>query len=136
MGKYADLFKDVYSIFNTNGWKAEGIATYPENFVGALTTEYIRVTVLAGGRSRTGQLNSVSGQLMIDIFIPAGGGPTRAAQIADKLDTYLVGQNLKTGGSGNTQFSDASNLTAVGIDRDNSNLYRSNYSLPFNFFGA
>jgi len=33
MGKYLDLENDVFSIFADPLWKAEKIATYPNNFV-------------------------------------------------------------------------------------------------------
>jgi hypothetical protein len=136
MSKYAALNNDVYSVFSSVGWKAENIPTVPNNFVGTgLGTEYIRVTVIPSSRQIANFLASVAGVLLIDIFIPAGSGALRASQIADKLDSYLAGKTLKTGAAGSTQFS-TSALTHLGADKDNFSLYRSQYTLPFNFFGV
>jgi len=132
--KYASLSKSIYDVFATSAWTAENITTYPENFTGT-ATEYIRVAILASRESNDQRLGSVAGQMIIDIFIPAGGGTSRTSQIADKLDQYLVGKTLPVSGKGNTQFGD-SNLINLGIDKDNTSLYRSSYSIPFNYFGV
>jgi hypothetical protein len=134
MNKYATLFKDVYSVFATANWIAESIKTFPDNFVGSVVGDtYIRVGIFASGGSVN--CRSVSGLLMIDIFVPAGGGTKEVARIADKLDTYLAGQEIKTTENGKTFFV-SSNLAVLGNDRDNPSLYRASYSIPFNYFGV
>jgi hypothetical protein len=135
MNKYASLQADVYSIFSSVTWLAESIKTVPSNFVGTgIGNEYIRVAIVAGGNDPKIAKRSVSGQLLIDIFTPAGGGPLRAAQIADKLDTYLVGKTLQVGPNGNTQLG-LSTLSPLGIDKANTQLCRDSYSISFNYFG-
>jgi hypothetical protein len=139
MGKFTDVREDIFSVFNDSAWKAENIATYPVNFVVTKSTEFIRVDVIPSGRG----INrvSVSGMLLIDIFIPAGFGPSRATFIADKLDLYLDSKSVKTN-AGVTQFGQ-STLASLGKDRgtlnsgqdkDNPALYRMEYSIPFNYF--
>jgi hypothetical protein len=133
VGKYASLFTDVFSIFNAALWKAESIKTFPANFITVDPgNEYIRVSIIPSGRGINQK--SASGLLLIDIFISAGDGPSRAGFIADKLDAYLVGKSIATG-SNSTQML-TSSLSFVGVDSDNPSLYRANYSIPFNYFGV
>jgi hypothetical protein len=134
MNKYETLLTDVFSVFNATQWKSENIKTVPSNYVVSdIDSEYIRVTVLPseGGINR----QSVSGLLLIDIFTVAGAGPGREMAIADTLDNHLVGKSKFTKSNSRTQFG-SSNLARSGVDQDNPTLYRSNYSIPFNYFEA
>jgi hypothetical protein len=134
MGKFSNLQSDIFSIFNSNAWKAENIKTFPANFVTVNTgNEFIRVSIISSGAGLN--LNSVSGVLIVDIFTSAGNGPKPTSLIADKLDQYLVGKVLSTSSQGTTQFMN-SNMKVVGLDRDNPTLYRSVYQIPFNYFGV
>jgi hypothetical protein len=134
MAKYETLEREIFSIFNSTTWKAENIKTGPANFLMMNAgTEFIRVSVIPNGRATN--INSVSGILIIDIFIPSGNGPSRASIIADKLDMYLAGKSLATNSGTNTQFLNSS-LTAKGIDKDNASLFVSSYTIPFNHFGV
>ena len=134
MDKYSSVFKDVYSVFATIGWSTEGVKTFPSNFVGSVANDtYIRVNVIPSGNGANWR--SVSGLVMIDIFVPAGGGTQLIAQIADKLDKYLAGQSFNSTANGKTSFN-ASTLSVLGNDKDNPSLYRASYSIPFNYFGV
>lgn len=131
MGKYSNLQDDIFSVFASVGWGAENIKTYPSNFLAVNPgTEFLRVSILP---SREGlNLKSSSGLMMVDIFVPAGKGPTRANEISDKLDSYLVGKSLSTAG-GVTQLT-KSYLNVIGQDKDNPSLFRVTYTVPFNYF--
>jgi hypothetical protein len=134
MGKFKNLQDDVYSIFGSNAWKAENIKTFPANFTSTNQgNEFIRISVVAGNSSVN--LQSVSGLLIIDIFTSAGDGSARTALIADKLDQYLVGKSIKTVEGTLTQFL-SSTLQPRGNDAVNPALYRSVYSIPFNYYGV
>lgn len=134
MDKYSSIYKDVYSVFATTEWTNEGIKTFPSNFVGKVENNtYIRVDVVFGGKGVNWR--SVSGLVMIDIFVPAGYGTKAIAQIADKLDKYLAGQTYKNTSNGQTMFG-SSNMSVLGNDKDNPSLYRASYSIPFNYFGV
>jgi hypothetical protein len=134
MGKYTNLQSDIFTVFNSNDWKAELINTFPENFVPSTTgDDYIRVSVIPAGNG-VNRL-SLTGILIADIFVAGGAGPKRASAIADKLDAYLEGKTLATIGNNTTAFL-FSSLKPVGQDEDNPSLYRFSYSIPFNFFGA
>lgn len=134
MGKYTLVEDNVNSVFAADAWKSEGVRTLPKDFTGAVSgNEYIRISTITDGQQLANPLKSVSGQVLIDIFIPAGRGPTRANLIADKLDTHLVGQTIGTE-AGNVQFG-SSSMAPRGNDRDNASLSKYLYSVPFNFYG-
>jgi hypothetical protein len=134
MGKYTDLETNVFSIFANNLWKSEKISTYPNNFVVTKNSgEFIRVTIIPSGEGIN--LISTAGILIIDIFTLAGEGTKRPSFIADKLDNYLVGKTVSTSLRGVTQFN-GSSLSFSGIDTGNPSLFRSSYTIPFNFYGA
>jgi hypothetical protein len=134
MGKYTSLETNVFSIFASNAWKSEKINTYPNNFIVTKNSgEFIRVTIIPSGKGIN--LISTSGILIIDIFTLAGEGTKKASLIADKLDNYLVGKSITTSEKHVTQLN-GSSLSFVGIDKDNTSLFRSNYTIPFNFYGA
>lgn len=135
MGKYSALQDDVFSIFSTTEWKAENIPAVPSNFVAkGVGSTYIRISIVASSVGSLHPNGSVSGQLLIDIFTPAGFGPSATNLIADKLDEYLVGKLIKTTSSGQSQFA-SSTLTVLGSDTANPSLHRSLYTIPFNHFG-
>ena len=134
MGKFTDSEGDIFSVFGSSAWKGEGIETQPSNYTSPEAwTEYIRVNILCNG---TGPNKvSVSGILIVDIFTPAGQGPSRATLIADKLEDYLSCKSLQTAGQGVTQFQSGS-LSPIGTDKDNQTLFRSSYTIPFTYFGV
>lgn len=133
MGKYEASTKCILNVFGTPEWKAEGIKTYPNNFIGVDTgNRYIRVHVLPQGAGLN--LKSASGQVIVDIFTPAGGGPMDAVEIADRLDAYLVGKSRSLP-EGTTQFGNSA-LQHLGSDKANPALHRSSYVISFNYFGV
>jgi len=133
MGKYSDLSKNVYSVFDLAGWKALNIKTFPNNFIGiANGSDYIRVSVIPSGDGVN--LKSSSGLVNIDIFVKAGLGPNAIYTISDSLDNYLVGKSI-TIGNNVTQFKNSS-VSIIGVDKDNSMLFRAIYAIPFNHYGV
>ena len=134
MGKYAALQADIFSVFASQAWQDEQIVTVPSNVVqGADSKDYIRVSILASGKGVNSA--SASGLVMIDIFTSAGGGPSAATLIADKLDGFLCNKQLSTTSNGVTQFL-ASSFAPKGADSANATLYRSTFTIPFNYFGV
>lgn len=132
MGKYEELTKDILALFADPLWVAEGVKTYPGDFVGTAGNTYIRVHILPSGAGIN--RHSVSGQVLIDIFTPAGNGPLAAVQIADKLDEYLVDRS-KVLSCGTLQFLQSSAVSHRGKDSANPALSRAVYAIPFNLFG-
>jgi len=134
MGMYTNLESDVYSVFSSAGWLAENIKTYPSNFLAISPgNQYIKISIIPSG-SWVNRV-SKSGVIIIDIYTPAGGGPRAASLIADKLDQYLANKTVSTANNASTQFGQSS-LSHLGNDRDNVALYRSSYTIPFNYFGV
>jgi hypothetical protein len=135
MNKYSSLTNDVNSIFASANWQSEGIETHPQNFVGsAVNSSYVRVSVVASGSALVNPPRSAAGMLIIDIFVPAGEGTALVDTIADKLDKYLAGRVLTTTLNGTTQLG-SSTLVHLGNDKANPALYRSSFSISFNYFG-
>src|SRR5210317_324546 len=123
MGKYTDILDDIFSVFDAAGWQAESIPTYPQNHIPVNPgSEWLRISIVPSSFLST--LDSISGQLIIDIFTSAGNGPKRPFEIADILDQYLTGQYLETSGNGATQFLN-STMGQGTLDEDNPSLYRS-----------
>jgi hypothetical protein len=134
MGKFTDADALLLAVFATSEWQNETIVTHPENFTGNVANnEYIRVKVLhSSGEAFFGKLDNLHGQVIIDIFSPAGEGPRRSSEIADTLDKYLVGRVL-TSSNGNLQLN-SSFLVGYGVDKANAMLYRAVYTLNFTYF--
>lgn len=131
MNRYENLIKSIFPIFGTETWKAEKIRTFAANHVGVNTSdEYIRVSVIPSGSSVN--LKSISGVLIIDIFTKAGNGPNRYFSIADRLDSYLVGQGKSLSAGLFVQFF-SSTLQPNGLDTDDPTLFRTTYNIPFNY---
>lgn len=132
MGKYTELEGSIYAIFATPEWQAETIKTFPSNYIGS-GVEFIRVSIIASSYSMVNPPKSASGQLIIDIFVPAGMGTKRSSYIADRLDVYLAGKTISTN-VGTTQLG-ISSLGALIPDGIDASLARVSYSISFNFFG-
>lgn len=135
MGRYTDLRSDINLVFASDAWKAETIKILPSSFNGAVSDESLRLNILPQGSPASNPQQSISGYVIIDIFVKAGLGTKRVFEIADKLDDYLVGKTFKTGLVGSTQFLTGT-LGEQEIDDDNESLLLTHYSIPFNYFGV
>ncbi len=134
MGRFVKLENDIFSIFGSDAWLDEEIKTFPANYESnGVDNEYIRVSIVPSGMGIN--TDSASGILIIDIFTANGKGPRRASEIADVVETFLVGKSINTVGNYVTQFYVGS-LAHRGTDKDNPSLFRSTYNIPFNYFGA
>jgi len=132
--KFEDSMMNIFRVFATPEWIAERIKTFPKGFVNpAGLPEFIRVAILQSGAGINKQ--SLSGILLIDIFTPVKSGPTRPAQLADKLDTYLASKCFEVAPGVSTQFSQGV-LQDHGIDQVNTDLHRSVFSIPYTHTGV
>jgi hypothetical protein len=132
MSKYTQVQNSIYSIFGTDAWNNEDIKTIPLNFTSVITEDsYIRISIITSSNEQNyGALDNVAGIISIDIFVSTGKGTARIYEIADTLDKYLAGTTV------NSLQLTTSTLTPFGHDRDNTNLFRAIYSIPFSYFGA
>jgi len=134
MSRYVSAESSIFKIFGSEVWQEQDIKTFPENFTGeAINNEYIQVSVVPSGPSLN--LNSASGVLMVSIFVESGLGPNRGKNIADALDSFLVGKTVPVVAGQVVQFNN-STMVPSGIDRDNPKLFRYNYTIPFSLFGV
>ena len=135
MGKFSDVSSLVNSVFGSAEWQNEGIVTHPSNFTGDVKgNEYIRVSVLtASNKLEYTNLNSMAGQIVIDIFTRSGEGPLRPSQIADLLDKYLVGK-IFSSQQGTLQIS-ASLKDQGKPDTANPALFKTLYVVNLTYFG-
>lgn len=133
MGKFLELEQAVFQVFGAAEWTSKSIPTFPENWtIENPGDKFIRVSVVPSGKSLN--LISAAGVVIVDIFTSAGTGFKESASITDSLDLYLSGKSIRTSG-GTVQFQMGS-MARRGEDRDNPSLYRSVYTIPFNFFGV
>jgi len=131
MGKYITLQTNVFSIFGSQEWIDEAIKTIPANYTGVdFSEEFIRVSIIPSSPGINP--NSVSGMLIADLFTKAGDGPTRSFTLADKLDVYLENKYITVSPGIAIQFF-SSVFRLDKVDSDNPSLFRSTYSIPFNY---
>ena len=131
MNKYTKTQDDIYSVFDSTAWKANNVVTYPADYVPPdNSTEFIRLSIIPSGESLNS--NSISGVVMIDIYIKAGYGSNRIWEIADLLDSFLVEKSFSLSTSV-TQFFNSS--VGEGDDPDKT-LNRKIYTIPFKHFGV
>lgn len=134
MGKYINLQKAIYSFFSGLTWGLEEIPSYPQDVAITETHEkYVRISIIPGGDGIN--LKSVSGICIIDIYTSADLGITGPLSIADKLDEYLVGGEKYLNDS-RLQFPKNSTMVPKGRDKENPNLIRHSYTIPFVYFGV
>jgi hypothetical protein len=128
MNKFQNLETVIHGFFGSTAWTTQNIQTIPANFIKAdFETEYIRISILPV--DSVNHFGSVGGLVMIDIFTPIGTGTKRTYEIADNLDSLLMGK----GHDGVQLFE--SNLKTVGPDKDSPHLFRTIYSIQFKYFG-
>lgn len=134
MGKFIAVEDAIFSIFATADWSGAGLKTVPTNYEAPEDSgeEFIRVNVISNGNGVNKV--SVSGMLIVDIFTSAGKGPRPATAIADKLESFVAYKSVPTS-SGVAQFQGGV-CVPKGVDSVNPLLFRSSYSIPFNFYGV
>jgi hypothetical protein len=132
MNRYAEMTEAVLAVFGTPQWAGENIPSFPFNWVPKdAGSTFIRIDVVPGNGS---SLSSLRGQVLIDIFTPAGESTRPAIAIADKLDKYLIGKSFPTT-SGVVQCLHSA-FSNSGLDRDNPSLWRSTYVIDVAFHGV
>lgn len=133
MSKYADAEDALYSIFDSDAWKAEGVATYPANFTPQnINGDFIKIAILSATTEEN--VFSAKGMMIIDIYTSAGIGTRPANIIADKLDKYFLNSSVSSVLLDYKLQLFGSSLSHKGTDKDNPSLHRSSYVIHFKFF--
>lgn len=108
--------------------KAAQLNLFPADLAVSKTPPFGEVTVI---NSTPGvNYGSVSGVIIIDVFVVGGGGAAEANAFADSLDDYFVKKSHK-----GAQFFQSS-FVPRGPAKDNPGWTQYEYTLRFKFFGT
>jgi len=129
--KYKRVRLDIESVFSSAAWKAESIPAYPANYEGdSKSKTFVKLEILPSSQVEFyGNFDGVSGQVIIQIYVPAGMGMIALMDNADTLDTYFKSKTFANGTS-----TDSSTLNIIGKDSANPALFRGDYTVNFTLF--
>ena len=127
MSTISQILTAVEGLFASTAWTSNNIKAFPANYQGEIDAdEWIRVSVLPFSSELAFKDVIANGQIVCQIFVPAGSGMKRAYQIADLLKALLDQEVI----SGYLQTTN-SFITNIGIDQKDSGLYNVDYTVNF-----
>jgi hypothetical protein len=127
MATISQMLTAVEGLFASTAWTSNNIKAFPANYQGEIDSdEWVRVSVLPFSSELAYQDVIANGQIVCNIFVPAGAGMKRAYQIADLLKTLLDQEVI----SGYLQTTN-SFITNIGIDPKDAGLYNIDYTVNF-----
>jgi|SRR5210317_149033 hypothetical protein len=127
MATISQLLTAVEGLFASSAWTSNNVKAFPANYQGEINAdEWIRVSVLPFSSELAYKDVIANGQIVCQIFVPAGAGMKRAYEIADMLKTLLDQEVI----SGYLQTTN-SFITNIGIDTKDSGLFNVNYTVNF-----
>ena len=127
MATISQMLTAVEGLFASTAWTSNNIKAFPANYQGEINAEeWIRVSVLPFSSELAFKDVIANGQIVCNIFVPAGAGMKRAYQIADLLKTLLDQEVI----SGYLQTTN-SFITNIGIDPKDAGLYNVDYTVNF-----
>lgn len=105
------------------------VKVYPANYQGNITaTEWVRLNVFSFNSELFFGSQASTGQIVCNIFVPSGTGQRRAVAIADVLDAYLSRKIFSSIQTTNGYINN------IGVEKNDSGLYRIDYIVNFNNF--
>ena len=131
MANYTSLLSSIDSVFASSSWQNFGVSAYPANFWPSTTPdEFVIYEIIPSSPPVEEYSKPVykRGLIIIQIYTRSNQGALRTYEIADKLSNLLENQYTV-----DTQLSDGT-LSVKGIDKDDTSLFRADYSLQFNSF--
>jgi len=130
MSKYVKVLSDVEGLFGTSAWTTNNISAFPSNLtVPTNKSEFVKIEVLPLDSNSDYARFGLEGKIFIQTYVQANKGVKRLMEIADLLDNILQNKTLANG----TQTR-SSSLQVIGIDRDNPELFRGDYTVDFIFY--
>jgi hypothetical protein len=127
MATISQILTAVEGVFASNAWTSNNIKAFPSNYQGEINAdEWIRINVLPFSSDLAYKNVLANGQIVCNIFVPAGAGMKRAYEIADILKTLFDKEVI----SGYLQTTN-SFITNIGIDKKDSGLYNVDYTVNF-----
>lgn len=130
---HSKIIGDVYGLLATPEWAATAIKAYPRNYQGQITARpYALVTVLPSKKKQsTSAVGArIDGLIILSVFVDTTKGDAQLFAIGDTLSTIFEKRTLANGTT-----TDMGSMKPIGIDPDNSSLYRGDYSVPFTLHG-
>ena len=127
---YNSVFKAINALFAATAWTDHGYTTVPASYTGKIssTGNTVRVNIMQFDSSLLYNGDSVKGKIVCNIFVPVNLGMITATIISDHLDDLLKKKII----SGNLQSTNS--LTKnFGVDPMNTNLFRLDYEVNFNY---
>jgi len=127
MSTISNILTAVEGLFASSAWTTNNIKAFPANYQGEIDAdEWIRLSVLPFSSELAFKDVIANGQIVCQIFVPAGSGMKRAYQIADLLKALLDQEVI----SGYLQTTN-SFITNIGIDPKDAGLYNVDYTVNF-----
>ena len=121
--KYSDVYMAISQVL-----KASGLSLFPVDVVIDKKPPFGNVSVI---NSTPGvNYGSISGVVIIDIYVVGGKGAAEANDFADSLDEYLVKKSHQ-----GAQFFQSS-FVPRAPDKGNPGLTKYEYTVRFKFFGT
>ena len=122
--------KDIEQAIADNiatGQTLNGINFYPANYQGKISgTEWVRLNVFPGNSELLYRGLRIYGQIVFNIFVPAGNGMIKSTEIADKINS-VFGRQIISGIQTTNSF-----ITTIGIDPVDKGLFRLDLTVNFN----
>ena len=131
MATYTELLGSNDSVFSSSEWKGLVVPAFPANFFPHDTPDEFVVYEIIPSGSPTQEFADagyLAGLIVIQVYTQANMGPKRMYELADNLADLFRKKQLMS-----TQTQDGE-LTIIGLDKDDTSLFRADYSLKFNSF--
>ena len=131
MAKFTELLSSIDSVFASSEWQGLSIPAYPANLWPSTTPdEFVIYEILPSGQpvAEYSDPNYKNGLIIVQVYVKANSGPARVYEVADELATLFQRDLIR-----DTQLYDGT-LAIKGIDKDDTSLFRADYSLQFNSF--
>ena len=123
---FQEIQSSIEPVFLSPSWASMGVTTVPANVNAPTGSEFVRLNIFIPA-SQIDEFGGASdaGFVELNVFTLSGQGEKRMYEICDALDVLLNGKTL-----GPVQFG-KSTLTKIGLDPQDSQLWRCDYIVPF-----
>jgi len=131
MATYSKLLESIDSVFSSSEWRGLVVPAFPANFFPHDTPdEFVVYEIIPSGdpTQEFADAGYLAGLIIIQIYTQANMGPKRVYEVADELAALFRNKQLMS-----TQTQEGS-LSFQGLDKDDTSLFRADYSLKFNSF--
>jgi hypothetical protein len=131
MATYRALLTSIDAVFASTEWTNLGINAYPANYWPQTNPdEFVIYEIIPSSIAvqEYSKANYKAGLIILQIYTRANQGLLRTTEIADELNVLFEKEFTN-----DTQLYDGV-LSVKGIDKDDTSLFRADYSLQFNSF--